>query len=143
MNTRETIYQALFSLVTTGLTWRTSSRRLEHWSNLSAEQQPALFLVQKGETAIVQTKIPTKWELRCELWLYANTSADRSVVPMSLLNPLIDAIVNKLVPPGHIGEQTLNGLVERCRIDGQIETDEGVLGDQAVVIIPVTMFVPQ
>ena len=37
------------------------------------------------------------------------------------------------------GKQTLGGLVHDCRIAGDIETDEGRLGDQAVAIIPIEM----
>ena len=36
-------------------------------------------------------------------------------------------------------KQTLGGLVAHAWIDGVIETDEGVLGDQAVAIIPVVI----
>jgi hypothetical protein len=37
---------------------------------------------------------------------------------------------------------TLGGLVNYCRIEGDIETDEGLLGEQAVAIIPVSILVP-
>ena len=36
-------------------------------------------------------------------------------------------------------EQTLDGLVMGCRIDGKIETDEGALGAQSVAIVPITV----
>lgn len=143
MIARETIYSTFFDLVKVAPGLKRTGRRLMHWSELSIPDQPALFMVQNRELAIVQTKLPTKWELKVDLWLYANTGGDEADAPMTILNPIIDAIVNKLLPPSHVGEQTLGGLVERCRIDGSVETDEGTLGTQAVVIIPVSILVPQ
>jgi hypothetical protein len=58
------------------------------------------------------------------------------VLPAIALNQLVDAIELALSPGPAFEEQTLGGLVSHCRIVGEIETDEGVLGDQAVAIIP-------
>lgn len=144
MSPRETIYNALFELVKgTSTTYKTVSRRLLHWADVAAADQPALFLVQGSQTADFVQKMPTRWTLEATIYLYANTNGNEQQAPMEILNPLIDAIVSNLLPQEVSGEQTLGGLVERCRIDGAIETDEGVLGSQAVVIIPVTMFLPQ
>lgn len=143
MSPREQIYQALFDLLKAETSIKTISRRLRHWSEVPPADQPALFLVQKIETATVRTKIPTIWTFHVDLWLYVRSSGEHDTPPMYYANPIIDRIVQKLMPPEHLGEQTLGGLVERCRIEGPIETDEGVLGDQAVIVIPVTMLVPQ
>lgn len=143
MSPREQIYQALFDLLKTDAAIKTTSRRLRHWSEVAPTDQPALFLSQKNEMAAVKTRVPTIWTLNLDLWLYVRSGGDNDSPPSAYFNPIIDRIVEKLMPPEHLGEQTLGGLVERCRIEGPIETDEGVLGDQAVVVIPVTLFVPQ
>ena len=145
MTSRESIYSALFALlaVTPGL--NLSSRRLRMWTEVASADQPALFLVQKADSAKIVTKIPTVWTLHADIILYGNNGGqdDRDSAPMTQLNPIIDAIVAKLLPPADAVEQTLGGLVERCRIEGEIITDEGILGDQAVVVIPLTILVPQ
>lgn len=145
MIARETIYAALFNLLasTTGL--KTASRRVKFWGDVAPADQPALFLVQKSEAAKITTKLPTIWTLHADIVLYANNGGQGNdfLPPMTQLNPIIDLIVSKLLPGSGLEEQTLGGLVERCRIEGDIATDEGALGDQAIVIIPITILVPQ
>jgi hypothetical protein len=144
MIARETIYAALFALVSTAPGLRKSSRRLVSWDDIADTDQPALFQVQTGENAKFATHLPTIWTLRCDLVLYAKNSGQDSAIASSLLNPIIDSIVAALLPsPVTFNEQTLGGLVTRCRIEGEIVTVEGVLGNQSIVVIPVTMFAPQ
>lgn len=143
MSPRETIYKAMFDLLMgTSTIFRTKSRRLQHWSDVAPTDQPAIFLTQGQQVASLTQKMPTVWTLDASIFLYAHTGGDLQTPPMSILNPIVDIVVANLLPTIN-GEQTLGGLVERCRIDGAIETDEGILGDQAVVIIPVKMFLPQ
>ena len=144
MQSREAIYGALFALLAATAGIKTSSRKLKHWESVSSPDQPALFLVQRRESSRIATKLPTIWTFHADIVLYGtNGGQDTDIVPMSILNPIVDAIVTVLVPSVVPNEQTLGGLVERCRIDGDILTDEGVLGDQAIVVIPVTILVPQ
>jgi hypothetical protein len=143
MSPLETIYTALFNLLRTAPGLRTASRRLRHWDDVPSNEQPALFLAQGNINAEFETGLPTVWTCRADVFLYVKTGGDLHATPASVFNPILDSIISKLLPPPHLGEQTLGGLVHRCRIEGEIETDEGTLGDQAVVIIPVTMFVPQ
>jgi hypothetical protein len=146
MAPREDIYAALFALLkslTVGgqPAFNTASRRLVHWNDVATADQPALFQAQIVETATSTNSIPTLWEFRVDLYLYAHTDGTDKDTPSSILNPLIDAVVEVLKPQSF--EQTLGGLVTRCRIDGPTQTDEGVLGNQAVCIIPVVIVVPQ
>jgi hypothetical protein len=132
---REAIHAALFALVSSRAGFITTSRKLRHWADVSPIEQPALFQAQGGETAIRTTGFTAKWELSVKLYLYAHTGG--GLAPTSVLNPLVDAVIAALAPLPAIERQTLGGLVHDCRIDGTIETDEGVLGDQAVAIIPI------
>ena len=143
MRSRELIYQTFFSLVTSAPGIKTSGRRLLQYTEVSPPDQPALFMVQKREAAKIQTKLPTIWTLYVDLVLYGHNSGQPSVAPMSLLNPIVDSIVNILLPSFQPDDQTLGGLVHRCRVEGDIVTDEGMLGDQAIIVIPVTIYVPQ
>ena len=60
-------------------------------------------------------------------------------MPSTILNGLVDAVAAALAPEPASNKQTLGGLVQHVWIDGAIVTDEGVLADQAVAIIPITL----
>lgn len=137
MTNREAIYTALATLLA-GIPGLTVSRRLKHWSDVPKSQQPALFIAQRTETAATQSGQPTRWTLHCDLYLYCH-SADAAVPPISVANGILDQITAALAMNDALGRQTLGGLVQYCRIQGAIQTDEGVLDDQSVCIIPVEM----
>jgi len=56
-----------------------------------------------------------------------------------LLNPMLDALEAALAPLPATGIQNLGlpTMVQHAYIQGKVETDEGVLGDQAVAVIPI------
>ena len=137
---REPIYAALFALVQSAAPFVTASRRLRHWSDVGAAEQPALFMIQKSETAEERRPLPVKWRAAVALYLYAQ-APDELTPPASVLNPLLDAVETALAPDPASHVQTLGGLVSHCWIAGRIQTDEGVLGGQAVAIVPVEILV--
>ena len=135
---RETIYGGLFAQLSAIEGLNTKSRLLKHWTDVPVDLQPALFQAQVREVAITTTGLPTKWELHLQIYIYVRTDGIES--PSIKMNPLVDAVVNVIQARNVItGKNNLGGLanVEWARIDGTIETDEGVLGNQAVAIIPV------
>lgn len=137
---REAIYAAAFALAQGVATFKVSSRRFRHWGTMAATDQPALFMTQGREVPQQSRGKPAVWTMHADLWVYANAGNDESVIVSSLLNPIIDAIEAAFVPAsaGVSGNaQTLGGLVSHCWIDGEVEYFEGVLGDQAVVIVPI------
>jgi hypothetical protein len=96
-------------------------------------------MTQKSEIAAVKTLgAPTIWTLLVELYLYAHSS-DPYLSPATVLNPLVDAVEAALAPAATTGLQDLGlpSMVQHAYIAGKIETEEGVLGDQAIAIIPV------
>jgi hypothetical protein len=137
---REPIYAALFALVASAASFVTIGRRLRHWSDVGAAEQPALFMTQKSENAEERQPLPVKWRASVDLYLYAQ-APDELTSPATVLNLLLDAVEAALAPDpvGHV--QTLGGLVSHCWIAGRIQTDEGVLGGQAVAIVPVEILV--
>jgi hypothetical protein len=139
MIARETIYTALFTRVAQAASFVTIARRLRHWSDVAPAEQPALFVSQKSETAAPKTLgAPTVWRLAVDIYVYVHSS-DPYRPPASLLNPLLDAIEAALAPAAATGVQDLGlpDMVQHARLSGKVETDEGVLGDQAVAILPV------
>jgi hypothetical protein len=138
---RELVYQALFTKVGSAAGFVTAGRRLRHWSDVAAAEQPALFQVQKFETVKRDAGLPPKWTLGIDLFVYAHAPDDVSPAA-SVINPLLDAVEAALAPDLVSNLQTLGGLVAHCWIAGKIETDEGVLGGQAVAIVPIEILVP-
>lgn len=145
---REQIYAALFALLQplkTAGTVATLSRRLRHWSDLGAREQPALFMAQKHETAQRLRGQPPKWTLLVDLWVYCNAPDDLTPTDPTM-NGILDAIETALAPTGKdfttVNAQTLGGLVSHCFIAGQVETGEGLLGGQAFAIVPIEILAP-
>jgi hypothetical protein len=133
---REAIYAALAKRLEAIPGIETFCRKLLHWSDVQAGEQPALFMAAGNQAILVEGHgMPPKRTLSINLYIY-NQNEDPA-----LQNNLLDAIEAALEP---IGEETLSlgGLVHYCRIEGEIETDEGLLGKQAVAIVPVSILVP-
>jgi len=141
MIAREPIYAALFALAAGAAEFVTAQRRFRHWSEVAPAEQPALFMRQKTELAQVKTLgAPTVWTLGAELYVYAHQS-DPYAAPASVLNPLVDAVEAALAPLAVTGLQDLGlpAMVQHAYIAGKIVTDEGVLRDQAIAVIPVAV----
>jgi hypothetical protein len=138
---REAIYQALFTLASTSADFVTASRRWKHWGDVDAASQPALYQNQKGEHIAAKNGLPPQRKLLVDLCLYANTG-DPNQPSSSLLNPLLDALEAALAPDPVSQRQTLGGLVSHAFINGATEIFEGVLGAQAVAIVPVEILIP-
>lgn len=141
MIARETIYAALFGLLSGSASFKVASRRLRHWDDVKTAEQPALFMVQEGEDAVSpSTTLPAKFVMRIGIYIYAQ-EPDHNKAPSSVLNPLVDAVLTALQQISGLDRQTLGGDVTSCQVDGKIVYDEGVLGNQAVAIIPVKLIV--
>jgi hypothetical protein len=136
---REEIYAVLWRLGSGAAQFASASRRLRHWSEVAPAEMPALFMSEKGATASSRALgAPQLWTLFADFYLYAHSS-DPYLAPASLLNPLIDALEAALAPAPATGIQNLGlpQMVQHARIEGKIETDEGVLGDLAIAVVPV------
>ncbi len=136
---REAIYSALWALGSGAWSFASVNRRLRHWSDVAPAEQPALFMSEKGGHAVVKALgAPTVWTLFADFYIYVHSS-DPSAAPATMLNPLLDALEQALTPSPASGIQNLGlpDMVQHAYIAGKIETDEGVLGDQAIAIVPV------
>jgi hypothetical protein len=145
MITREPIYLALFNLLQTlqdSAKVVTVSRKLRHWADVPPAQQPAIFIIQRGEDPIQVVGSPTIWKLNVDLFAYVISGDDPTDSAVELLNPIIDQIESLFPPSEEDGpKQTLGGLVYRAFISGNIETSEGVLGQQEVAVIPIEILI--
>jgi hypothetical protein len=139
MIVRETIYAALWELAASAAQFTSTNRRLRHWTDVAPAEQPALFMSEKGGQAVIKKLgAPIVWTLYADFYLYAHSS-DPYLAPVTILNPLLDAFEAALAPSPTTGIQNLGlpQMVQHAYIVGKIQTDEGVLGDQAIAIVPV------
>jgi hypothetical protein len=136
---REAIYSALWALGAGSVRYVSSDRRLRHWADVAPIEQPALFMSEKGGLATVKALgAPVVWTLYADFYLYVHSS-DPYQAPATILNPLLDALEKAISPSPATGIQNLGlpTMVSHAYIAGKVETDEGVLGDQAIAIVPV------
>jgi hypothetical protein len=136
---REVIYAALWTLGSTAGTFASANRRLRHWTDVAPIEQPALFMSEKGGHAVIRALgAPIAWTLYADFYIYVHSS-DPYAAPATILNPFVDALERALAPSPATGIQNLGlpMMVQHAYISGKIETDEGVLGDQAIAIVPV------
>jgi len=141
--TRESIHEALYALGSGAAGLNFKSRILLHWDAVTPGQMPAFFQAYVGETSKKVYRQPAIWTMNFRWYVYVHVeNADDPNGPMSVMNPIIDALEKSLgPPPGYLGgdPQTLGGLVSHAWLEGDIETDEGTLGQTAVAIIPVNV----
>lgn len=130
------------AVFTTG--FRTTGRRLQHWSQVA--DQPALFVRNVGDEYPKRhgRELAGVTTMECEAWLYSTVGRDPDLAPATGLNNLIDAIKAALDPvPGL--PQTL-GLtqttVQHCWIEGRIDMHPGDLDGQAIAVIPIKILAP-
>ena len=139
---RESAHNALFQVIKTGCpSFRTVTRRLQHWTKVPPTDMPYLAMVQRHQLSKQQNNLPYRWVLNVAVYIYCYEE-DQNQYPSTQLNNLLDELelVLTAVPPGN--RLTL-GMpdVEACRIEGEIELDEGILndGNLAVAIVPIVM----
>jgi hypothetical protein len=105
---------------------------------MQPENLPAAFQLQGDQGMQFKGSTPTVNTWKADWLLYAHTS-DLSIAPSTVLNGMVEAATAALAPSPAIGRQTLGGLVEYCAIDGNIQIFEGVLGDRAIAIVPISI----
>ena len=144
---RERVLEALFSKLSRttfrdvcGKTMFVScSRRLQLWSDVPASQRPALFMTEHHETPTYRSEnTPAVTTISVDVFVYIDAS-DRSRVPSTDLNSILDGIDAALAPGPGEQRQTLGGIVSHCRMEGQILKDPGDLDGDGLLIIPVTI----
>lgn len=121
--------------------FQTFSRRLKHWTEVSA--QPALFLRSVEEELDYPNIILQRQTIRAEIIIYSNAGEDPEFAPEIGLNNLLDAVQAVFAPDNvQIGRYTLGGLVEWCRMAGKIDKEPGDIGGQAIAVAEVEITVP-
>jgi hypothetical protein len=119
--------------------FKTVSRRARIWTNVTPAEQPAIFLVKVRETLDQTTWGAPRYRLAYLALCYLRADAAPNLIPEVEINKVLDAVDGVLLatPPGE--KQTLGGIVENCWIEGDIMIDTGILDQQIVIVIPVSI----
>lgn len=154
---REAPAAALFTKLAAIPGLRTASRKFQPLSQLQPSDLPALFLTSGPQSPKQRRGLPTVWTLGFTVFIYCENDAPEG--PATELNRLIqeveaclerspeelkaleqdrripDALYQDIVE--NTQGTTLGGLCSHCWIAGTIETDEGILMNQAAAAIPI------
>lgn len=150
MTDRDPIYVALYARVKNKLESllpgfvKTVGRKHMMPPTLTPDKQPAVFVVQGPEHKEPHPR-GTSGKLMLHAFIlaycYETTPAQDGTTQLNtLIKSIEQAIEADDADSG--GIQTLGGLVYQCWIEGDIDVDPGVFGQQAVAMIPVKMLVP-
>ncbi|HUC76728.1 MAG TPA: hypothetical protein VMS04_15610 [Vicinamibacterales bacterium] len=146
--TREQIYTALWSLITSNINAQgqfvTMQRYLRHFADVSPGEMPALYMEERGEQWVKKGKgIPAIRTLKADVLIYVNTGDPLAVLPSTLVNNALDVLDDIVEQPGNPGNvQTLGGIVEHVYIEGQVAIAEGLLQSTSIVRVPITVLIP-
>lgn len=143
---REAIYSALFTLAQTitwgdGKTFINPSRRVRTFSEI--KEWPTMAQAEHTENVVPVTNMPSRTTLGAVWLLYHNAGKDKSATPATESNAILDAVEAMFPTDDSMGAlQTLGGLVHRVAITGRILKEHGDLDGQALLIVPLQIFVP-
>lgn len=134
---REAVFGALFTLLQTATGFKTFSRKLAHINDVAPEMMPYCAMVCRSQRVEQTQHTPPKYTLPVDLYVYV-TSQGTDNVPQTTLNNCLDAIDAVLAKVNVFPETNLGlGNVKHVRVQGEIQTDEGTLGDFAVAVVPI------
>jgi hypothetical protein len=136
------LYALLSGLATGGSPALVSaSRRLIDIQEADPATMPAGFQLQDDIPIKKEVQLPPVYKLQAH-WILYVYEGDETAPVSPLLNAGIKAMLGALVPPGGEEANTLGGLVTDCFAEGTIKVFEGLLGNKAVAIIPISILVP-
>ena len=136
---REAVYGALFDRLKAIPGLKLTSRRLRSISDTPANQFPALFMAQTFQRPLYEAGRAIQWELGADVYIYVRDPANAN--PGAIINPLVDGLQNALAFDNTMQNAcTLGGVALKCEIQ-ELETDEGTMGEQAIVRAPILILV--
>jgi hypothetical protein len=75
---REAIYSALWSMAAGAANFASANRRLRHWADVAAAEQPALFMSEKGGHAVTKALGGRPYGRSTPISMYMSTRATRT-----------------------------------------------------------------
>lgn len=122
-------------------TWKVVSNKLRLFSDVSAEQQPAAFLVTHRE--LDEYRGLGLLRRRLELLVYCYSRSDNSPGTPQL-DTMMEAFEAAFIKPDNFSTNmnTLGGLVYWVRIEGRVFKDPGDIDSQTMLIVPLIVEMP-
>lgn len=133
---REGIFAAFFAKLAGLPGVVTASRSWRPPSEVPANEQPAVFLLQGSQHATAERGKPTKWTFAGDIVVYAHALERGGILASTQLNTLVDAIESAVFAQGADGLRSLGGLVHDIRIEGECTINAGEVDGQARAILP-------
>ena len=122
-------------------TWNTVSNRLRLWGDVSADQQPAAFLVTHREMDDYRGLGLLRRRLELGIWCYSRSDSD---IGGPQLDTMMEAFEAAFIKPDNFStnSNTLGGLVYWVRIEGKVFKDPGDIDNQTLLIVPLVVEMP-
>lgn len=148
---RNTIANALFAVLQgldgTGpgqYDFETFSRATLMWTEVPPASQPAGFLLYLGEDdSQPQAFGAPQYPMKFLFFAYFQTSPGQSDEGEAIAMTILDTLCGMAGKPGLLGNaaypQTLGNLVINAWVDGAVRVDTGVIDQQMVLIVPITV----
>lgn len=136
---RETVYAALFTKVSAIAGLVKKGRNVVSVSDVDNGDFPALFMAQTHQRPTYEAGKQVIWELGADIYIY--TKAKGGLVAGQIMNPLVDGLQLALAFDNLMNNAcTLGGVALKCEM-GDIDTDEGTMGEFSIIRCPVTITV--
>ncbi len=153
-SSRETIYQAVFDILSKAPGLVTATRRFRPFAQVSQAETPILMTVQRKENPgaaaterNMRMAMPYVWDLSLWCVVYVASNSDPNFVPATPLNAIVDYVVS-VIPPATLANPNMPGSgyarntlgipgVYQVQIDGDLEWDEGLIAPASFVGIPI------
>jgi hypothetical protein len=133
---REAIHAALAAKAYSVADFQLKSRRLKFIDEMNSPEFPACFVVWKRDIVEQEENAGEVFGMFFEVWVYVDAGGEPDIEPVKGVIAIVDKLHAALKPVDG-SRQTLGGLVYTCKIEGEIETDGGVLGAKSIAIIPI------
>ena len=136
------LQELLEPLTSNGSGFQIVSRAFKTPDQVDIALTPSLYILQGPISTVRVGGLPAKQTIMVWLFIYTNSQV-QDTLASTTLNNAITAVMSILVEPTFpLKEQTLNGLVSNCWIDGEIIYDSGDVQPPGLAVIPLKIMVP-
>lgn len=144
---RSVVFNTLFDFLKNcpppmNVPWKTFSQSLAEWDKVPAANQPAMYLRRGPEIAEQKHAFGvTKWVFKVNVWVYFRTEnyKTQNRYPDELTDQFLDGFERLFQVQSQPAPLTLGGIVKNVWIDGMLFSDSGLVDNQALIVIPLSI----
>lgn len=144
MATREQALAALLAVLSATADFKLVSRRNRSPESITADQSPALFLIETGESYVRPApNQPPRRTLQVDAIFYNDVGSDPNAIPTAVINAALDALDTAMRPDNQLtGLFTIGGLVYSATIVGEVRKESGAKTGRAIAAAPIEIILP-